>query len=203
MYPNDNQLPPTPIDYLNQIAPKATPKISPFRGKPIIAYGLIAIIVLIILISIGNLFNGVNPSEQLAARLIATQSVATDADSKIKSEQLLNFNSNLNIYLINTIRDIAPILAKDNIDTEKLSSSVTSAESTTQLMATLEDARLNAEYDRTYAREMSYKLDTILTLMRQIYENTGNSDLKTFLENSYKNLVPTQKQFADFNAADS
>jgi hypothetical protein len=203
MNPNENQQPTEPIDYLNQIAPKPARKMDILRSKPVM-FGGIAIIVLIIIVIIGSsLSGGTNTSEQLAARLISTQTVVDSANSNIQSNQLLSFNSNLNIYLINTIRDIKPILAKEGIDTNSLSSTVISAESNTKLLATLEDARLNAVYDRTYAREMSYRLDTTLTLMRQIYESTGNSNLKSFLENAYKNLAPTQAQFANFNAADS
>jgi hypothetical protein len=67
----------------------------------------------------------------------------------------------------------------------------------------LDNARLNAVYDRTYSREMAYKLATVLTLMQQIYESTNNKSLKNFLVNAYKNLEPTQKNFTDFNEADS
>jgi len=203
MYPNNDQQSPTPIDYLNQIAPKTSSRNNLLKSKPII-FGGLAIIILIIIIAVTSVLSGnLNLSQQLAARLISTQTVSTDAVTKIKSNQLLGYNGSLNIYLINTIREIKPLLAKDNIDINKLNANVTAAESNTTVLATLEDARLNAEYDRTYAREMSYRLDITLTLMRQIYESTGNSNLKSFLESSYKNLVPIQKQFSDFNAANS
>jgi hypothetical protein len=203
MNPNDNQLPAEPADYLNQIAPQTVKRSDIFKNKPI-AFGAIAIVALIIIIAIGSILSGgTKPAEQLAARLTSTDVVSEGAGSKIQSSQLLSFNSNLNIYLLNTIRDITPILAKENIDIKKLSSATTSAESNTAMLNRLEDARLNGVYDRTYAREMAYQLDTILTLMKQIYNSTGDSSLKTFLSNAYTNLAPTQKQFADFNAADS
>jgi hypothetical protein len=205
MNPNENQQSPfTPVDYLDQIAPKSSSKLDFLRSKPIFL-GIIAIIILVLFIFISSVISssGSKPTEQLAARLTATETVVSDASSKIQSSQLISFNSNLDIYLINTIRDITPLLAKENIKIDKLSKSVTTAESNVALLSKLEDARLNATYDRTYAREISYKLDTILTLMQQIYSSTSNSSLKSFLENSYKNLTPTQKQFSDFNAADS
>lgn len=200
MYPNDNQPVQHPIDYLNQIAPQRQAKNNLLSSKPIL-FGGIAIVILLIIIAIGSLTGGIKPSEQLAGRLLSTQEISTDAKTKIKSNQLLTVNSDLNIYLINTIRDITPLLTKQNININKLSSTVTKAESSKTILTTLEDARLNAEYDRTYAREMAYQLDTTLTLMQQIFKTTSDSQLKTFLEDAYKNLVPTQKQFADFNAA--
>lgn len=203
MYPNDNQQPIVPIDYLNQIAPKTQSRNILLRSKPIL-FGLIAIVVLVIAIFIGNILNGNNNlPEQLAARLLSTQEVATDATDKIKSSQLLSYNSSLTIYLTNTIRDITPLLAKKNIKINKLNADIVKTESNTKLLSKLEDARLNVIYDRTYAREMAYKLDTTLTLMEQIYKTTGDKNLKSFLEAAYKNLTPTQKQFEDFNAANS
>jgi hypothetical protein len=50
---------------------------------------------------------------------------------------------------------------------------------------------------------MAYRLDTVITLMRQINGNTNNKDLKSYLDDAMTNLTPIQKQFADFNAANS
>jgi len=201
MNPNDNQ--PIPSDYLNQIAAQPPKKVNFVRKQPILIGGVAIIAVIIILTIISSLSGGIKPSEQLAARLIATKSVADDATSKIKSPELRALNSNLKIYLTNTIRDIAAPLLKDKINVNRLDKKATVAESNVQLLATLEDARLNAIYDRTYAREMAYQLDTVLTLMRQIYNDTSNKDLKSFLDSKIENLVPIQKQFADFNSATS
>ncbi|HZJ34795.1 MAG TPA: hypothetical protein VFD55_02140 [Candidatus Angelobacter sp.] len=199
MYPNDDK-PLPPPDYLNQIAPQA-PQKAGFFYKQKILIAILGVIVILAIIVMGSLIlGGTKSTEKLAARLVATESITDGATSKIKSTQLRASNSELKIYLTNTIRDIEPILAKSNTNIKKLSKDATSAESSERMLATLEDARLNAIYDRTYAREMAYQLDTILTLMRQISSDTGNKELKSFLENAEKNLEPTQKQFADFDA---
>lgn len=200
MYPNDNQPISHPSNYLDQIAPQKQTKNNLLNNK-IILFGGIAIIVLLIIITISSLFGGVKPAEQLAGRLLSTQDIIANSTTKIKDNQLLTINSELKIYLINTIRDITPLLSKQNININKLSSTVIKSESDATILATLEDARLNAKYDRTYAREMAYQLDTILTLMQQISKGASDSQLKSFLNDAYNNLAPTQKQFADFNAA--
>jgi len=202
MYPNDEK-PLPPPDYLNQIAPQA-PRKAGFLHKQKILIAILGAIVILVIIVIGSLLlGGTRSTEKLAARLIATESITDGATSKIKSTQLRAINSELKIYLTNTIRDIEPILTKINTNIKKLSKNATSAESSEKMLATLEDARLNAVYDRTYAREMSYQLDTILTLMHQISSDTGNKELKSFLESAENNLEPTQKQFANFDAANS
>jgi hypothetical protein len=210
MYPNQPEQPtstppPLPSDYLNQIAPQA-PKRMPFTlGIKQVAVLGVALILLVIILSVvvSSIAGGSRqPLERLSARLTATEAVVVDAQSNLKSSQLRSLNSNLKIYMTNTNRDVTTPLLAAGIDTKKISESVLKSESTDQLTTRLENARLNAVYDRTYAREMSYQLSTLLTLMNQIYGSTNNQQLKTFLKSSYDNLVPTQKSFADFSTAE-
>lgn len=197
--------PPVSIDYLNQIAPQVPVRKLPFTKTQMIIFGILAaalIIVLILAITL-NGSGSKKPTQQLAARLQTTQVIVVDAKTKLKSSQLRALNSNLDIYLTNTTRDIAAPLLKDKVDIAKLDASVVSSESAEDVSLRLEDARLNAIYDRTYAREIAYRLETIVSLMRQIYESTNNNDLKTFLDNAFTNLEPTQKAFEDFNEANA
>lgn len=202
MYPNQ---PPTPtnlpVDYLNQISPQAPkkPKFS-FGIKQIIMIGAVLIVLVIILAVIVNgiASSGQAPLERLSARLTATQTVATSAQRNLKSSELRSLNSNLKLYLTNTNRDIAAPLLLAGVDGTKLDTTILAAESTAALSARLEDARLNGVFDRTYAREMTYKLGQTMTLMDQIYKSTSNIKLKTFLQSAYSSLKPTQASFANF-----
>jgi hypothetical protein len=204
---NPNQPTQTSYDYLNQIATKHQKK-SFLRGlKPIhyIFGGIIIVALLIVIIGlIGNSITaGLKPPKQLAARLTATTSIVTNAQSKLKSTELRTLNSNLSIYLTNTNRDIVKPFAEINVNTAEPDDHIVKAESTTALAARLEDARLNGTFDKDYAREMAYQLENTLALMKKIYTSSGNNDVKTFLESAYTNLQPTQKSFADFDAANS
>jgi predicted outer membrane protein len=194
-----------PTDYLNQIAPQA-PKRPPFSFgiKQLLIIGAALVVLVIILaVVVGNIANSKkDPLEHLSARLTATQAVVTDAQINLKSSELRSLNSNLNIYMTNTNRDITAPLTAAGINTKKLSTSIVASESTTALSARLENARLNAVYDSTYAREMAYQLGTLMTLMNQIYKSTSNASLKTFLQSAYENLKPTQASFANFTATD-
>jgi hypothetical protein len=208
MYPDQapSNPPPstTPIDYLNQISTQPAKKGFTGKKQKIILGALGVIVVIIIIAVIGALLRPNNiPSEQLAAKLQTTQSIATAAQPTIESSQLRAFNSNLTIYLTNSIRDIRTPLLNNGIDITKLDKSVVSSESGTAITGRLEDARLNAVYDTTYAREIAYQLDLILSLMQQINSTTSSKSLKTFLQSSYNNLTPIQKQFEDYNNANS
>ncbi|MBC7868555.1 hypothetical protein H7X69_00020 [Candidatus Saccharibacteria bacterium] len=198
---NPNQ-PNYPIDYLNQIAPQAPNQRGLSRLHIIIiaAVGVVMLVTVILSVVLTS-GNNVEPAKQLAARLQSTETIVDNAQNKLKSTQLRTLNSNLKIYLTNTNRDIAAPLQKSGINVAKLDKKLVASEAGTNITNKLEDARLNAVYDRTYAREIAYQLDTIVALMRQINDSTRSQSLKVFLDSAYTNLEPTQKQFAEFNAA--
>lgn len=192
-----------PVDYLNQISSQPQkPGLSGNKFFLLLGGALVGVIV--IAIALFALSSGSGPKEKmqiLAARLQTLQTVASDAQKTIKSGQLRTTNSNLTIFLTNTNRDIAEPLAGVGVDVNKLDEKIIAQESGEELIADLEDARLNAVYDRTYAREMSYQLDTVSVLIREIYNSTNNAAFKTFLENTDANLQPLREQFSEFNAA--
>lgn len=196
--------PPTPMDYLNQIAPQA-PKKSPFSPIRLIMIAAGVLVLVLIITFLSTLFSHSNkPSiEHLSARLQTTSSIASKAQSNIKDSSLQALNVTLQLYLSNTNRTITTPLKDDGVDTANLDKSIVSAEAGTAITAKLEDARLNAIFDNTYANEMAYQLSTTINLMQQIYNTTSNTELKTFLAQAYKNLTPIQKEFSTFNSTDS
>jgi hypothetical protein len=207
MYPDQSQPPvaPTPPpDYLNQIAPQQPKHPNFVIGPKLIALiaGALVIIVIIIAVVINVLVsNARQPLQRLSARLTSTSTVVSGAQGTLKSSQLRSLNSSLSLYLTDINRDISTPLTSAGVDVAKIDDKITAQESSATLTERLEDARLNAIYDRTYAREMAYRLDTLITLMKQIIASTNNSRLKTFLEATYPKLEPTQEAFADFNEA--
>lgn len=205
--PQWQQQPPTqlPTDYLNQISPQA-PKRSPFTfgiKQVLVLGGALIILVIIIAAVIGGANGGKKaPLERLSVRLTNTEAVANNAQTNLKSSQLRSLNASLKLYFTNTNRDIATPLVAAGITTKKIDKNIIASESTSAMTARLEDARLNAVYDRTYAREMAYQLGNTLTLMNQLYKTTKSESLKTFLSSAYTNLQPTQQAFANFTTTD-
>lgn len=199
MQPDQNQY---PIDYLNQIAPE-----QPKQGMNnkffflLIGGGLlVATVVGILALTSGN-SGPTQKIQTLSARLTTLQAISSDAQKKIKSGTLRSTNSTLTIFLTNANRDIVDPLSKNGIDIKKIDKSIQTKENGEKLKQTLEDARLNATFDRTYAREMSFQLDTVSALMKDIYASSGSKSLKEFLERTDANLQPIKTQLADFNAA--
>lgn len=195
---------PVPANYLDQIAaPQIKKPRLQFNLKTIILLGLALLIVVGGISAVGGALteSRKKPWEQLSARLDSTAEIIDSSSGLIKNSQLRSTNSSLKLYLANATRDIATPLQSLKIDAKKIPKEVTAAESTTEILATLDDARLNAVYDSTYAREMSYQLSKLLTLLQQLYASSSKESTKTFLETTYTNLQPLQKTLASFSAS--
>lgn len=192
------------VEYLNQIAPKP-PKRGLFGNQRTLFIAIAAALILgILIIVVGSIIgNRPNHLQQLAARLQSTETIVNGAQVNIQSSQLRSLNSSLSIFFANTNRDIVAPLAASGINASKLDQKIVASENGADVVAKLEDARLNAVYDTTYASEMSYRLEMTMILMKDIYNSTSNKSLKTFLQTAYQNLAPIQKQLADFNSTDS
>ncbi len=195
--PTQNQY---PIDYLNQIS--SQPKQPTVNSKWVFA--LIGGVILIAIFAVFALSNtGSGPTQKmqtLAARLVTLQKVSGDAQKNLKSGELRSINSNLTLYLANTNRDLVEPFGKNGVDAKKLDKNIVTKENGEALTKKLEDARLNAVFDRTYAREMTYQLQTVTALMKDIY-NGSKKSLKDFLSKTDEGLQPLKKQLSDFNAA--
>ena len=195
---NENQaLPPT---YLDQIATKPYSTISILSGKKfliVLALGILALIAfgVMVIASVPN----TNTTVQLAAKLNSVKATSDTVNDKLKSSSLRAANSELNLNLKNILRDFTPLLTARKIDITKLDIKYTKLESNTEILARLEDARLNAIYDRTYAREMSTLLTKTVILMNENISKTTDSKMLDFLKNAIADLTPIQEEFGKFN----
>jgi hypothetical protein len=199
MNPQNGQ---TPLDYLNQIAPQAPKKqlfTLNFRTVMLGAAAVVVLIIIIAAVSSALSGNSKEPWQQLAARIDTTTEVVDGATKHIKSSQLRSINSDLKLYLTNTRRDIAAPLESLDINPEQISKDVVAKEKGTGITERLEDGRLNARYDTTYAREMKYQVATILSLLQKLYTTNVTPPTKATLKVAYDNLLPTYTTLSEFN----
>jgi uncharacterized protein YpmB len=197
MYPDENQY---SIDYLNQIAPAAKkPGMSNKLMIIIISLGVALVLIVGLMVFSSSSAGPTQDMETLAARLQTLQTISDSSQKTIKSSNLRSTNSTLTLFLTNANRDIVTPLAKNQVDVKKLSKTIVAAENGSKLTATLENARLNAVYDGTYAREMSYQLATVVALMKKIYTSSSSKSMKDFLNSTDSNLQPIKNQFDTFN----
>ena len=113
------------------------------------------------------------PTTQTPSRLygtiVDTQKVTKDAGKRIKNNRLKSINSTRNASLVNASTNLEKPLGGLGVDTKKLRATVQKTEYHDQhLVDKLEDARLNAVYDRTYTTQMEYKVKDIQLNMQAI-----------------------------------
>ena len=194
----------TPLDYLNQIAPQA-PKKQGFglNLKTVVIVGR-GLLVLALIIGIIAGLVGSGPAtdwQRLSLRLATTEAIAEDSDALIKNSQLRSINSEIKLYITDTNRDLTTRLEAKKIDPEKASDTIIAAEANADMLDRLESGRLNAKYDSTYAREMTYQIGTILALYQKLNSSTNSAADKEFLANAYENLAPIQQRLTNFSAS--
>lgn len=201
MYPDQNQY---SIDYLNQIAPQQK---KPAMGNKLffllIGGGLLVAIIVGIFLLSGGSSGPTKQLQTLAARLKTVEKIASDSQRTIKSGSLRGINSNLSISLTNINREIATPLKNSGINPEQIDQAIVKKEAGTELTKTLEDARLNAVFDRTYARELGYQLETVTALLKELYAKTNSKSLKEFLEKTDTSLRSIKEQLNTFNTTTS
>lgn len=192
------QQPQYSIDYLNQIAPQQHKPKAPLPRLVILILG--GGIVLFLIMALFGAMRGGNSASlpTLAMRLQSLQSVADSAQPKIKSNQLRVTNSNLSLYLTNANRDIATPLKNTGNDPAKIKPTAAIQADTKKLSSALEDARLNAIYDRVYARNMNYQLTTLLLQMAQLKNSSSSASTRAFLDTTTANLTTIQDQLSKY-----
>ena len=150
---------------------------------------------------------GPNSSERYASyvyRLQATEKLAKTSSKTIQNSQLRAINSSMLSILSTANQESTGLLTAAGL--EKLPKEPkTSTVSTdfTKLGTTLDDARLNSNFDRAYARELAFQLATIRAEIAAIYKNTRSQSLKTYLEKTDKNIEPFVDQLARYNNSTS
>lgn len=203
MNPNDYQY---PVDYLNQIAPE--PQKKGLEAKKLFLLGGLAIVVALIIFFVLGALSGGNTSRGLPnipLRLETLQKISDDSQKNIKSSELRSINGSLSVLLTGSSTSIAAPLAKSGVDVKKIDSKLKENEKTysEQLAAKLDDARLNAVFDRTYAREMSFELAKLNADIKRAIATTRNTDLKNALTKVSGDSGDIKKQLDKFSATTS
>jgi hypothetical protein len=203
MQPNNPyQQPQVPSDYLDQISSTQPVK----TLNPFVLWGLIGGLLIVAIVAVSLILSaGGDSSASLtstAARFAALQDTTDDAQENLQNSDLRTLNSSLTLVLTNTNRDLAEPLKEQDIKLKDKKNKTISAVTADfeALKNRLEDARLNAVFDRTYAREMTFQLKTLQSDMAVLYKKTNSSSLRTALQTADANLDPIVEGFSTSNA---
>jgi hypothetical protein len=198
------EIQPLSSDYLNQIAtPQPKKTLNPFVLWGLIGGVLLLVVVVILAVSSAGQGSTSGSLTAVATKLSKLQKLSEKAQSNIQSSDLRSLNGSLTLVLTSANHDIAGPLKTNKI-------SITNAKNPTvkkvndyfaSLDARLEDARLNAVYDRTYARELSYALKTLESDISILRTSTHSRSLKAVLATTNNNLTPIAQSLQDFNGS--
>ncbi|MDR0397634.1 MAG: hypothetical protein LBH36_00400 [Candidatus Nomurabacteria bacterium] len=187
--------------YLDKISSKTVAKDSLFSGRMLV---LIGILVCTIIGTIGIMIasGGESPktsSETLYLRATNLQKTATNYHKFLKSSSLRAANTTFQVQLTDLIQNLKSELEKINIKVDKIGKELKADESTRieKINDALEDSRLNVRLDRDYAKEMSFQLNLMISLMQKI-EKSAKKDYKTMLETARPKLQSISEHFSQF-----
>ncbi len=204
MYPNQqlptpNQAPP-PATYLDQIAPQqAVNTIKPWQLWSFI--GGILLLVIIFVVALMNT-GGPSVSTQLSNfvyRVNALNDIASNNENNVQNSQLVADNAQMESLLTSISQQSSDALASSGI--KKLPETPKNSPITAEfskLSSELDDARLNAVFDRTYAREVAYQLSTLRAEIATMLTRTNSESVKSYLQTADDNLKPLEKEFSNF-----
>lgn len=194
------------IDYLNQIAQPIKQSQGP-SAKVMIG----AIVAgLVVLIGFGAMLLGSGPSPvsqavALNLRLETLQTVAKAEHKNLRNNELRATNTSYQLLLANLLRDSQEPMGKIGVTKKSTTKTATAKEKeyAAKLTEKFNEARLNINLDRTYARDMAYELGVVKSMMRSLYGSTKSKSFKAWLEASDAKLIPVTKRFSEFSASDS
>lgn len=190
------------VDYLEQIAPPP-PKpnfLSGAFGKAFIALMVIFVFAVSLIVAFGNQKRTAD-IEQVATRLDNLQKIAKNTQKELKNGKLIAANSNLQIWTAGSHREAFDLLAQAEVQKTDMDKKMIAAENEkkVELEEKFEDARLNANLDRVYAREMAYQADLLIAMYTTMSKKSGAQAIREYAKKSVQNLTPIQKTFADYD----
>lgn len=191
------------IDYLNQLAGSAPGQQAAQPNQKIVLFGIggflaVALAVFLLIFTNQGGPTGPKPEQTLYSTIFNSSQVTDKAEKNIRDSQLASISTALNGQLLNDLTAMATPLQKSGIDAKKLQSSLKKKKEFTKTLDKLEDARLNAIYDRVYSREISYELDLIMMQMDKTTKLSTNSKIKEFIKSDKANYDTIKKSLDEY-----
>lgn len=184
-----DEMPPTPEKKKIKLI-ELTPRTLLFIG---IGIGAI-ILAIVLLIWAGS--GGVNTQLQhLSARLDTMQTIANDSNRSIRDPDLRKFNSDLRLLTTGSINKLREPMAA--VGMTEVSGGVRAQEADSATIERLERAKSGGDFDIVYARVTEQKIDTLIALMQEIYDESGNNNLRQALSESYTDFATLRQELSE------
>lgn len=190
------------MDYLDQIS---TP-VKQSRSSNKLILIILILVGLLVMVGAAALILSDRPSSldkasELSARTETLHTLAEDQHKYLRDNDLRANNTAYRVFLTNAIADLEAPLEAAGLEKDA-TQAIEAAETSyaEKLSSDFDDARLNVILDRTYAREMTYQIEVLQTMMQQVYDGTDSEELRTYLDSAFRNLSPIATEFDEFAA---
>lgn len=189
------------IDYLNQISTKQKSKFGGFSRKQIGIAGAVILLLfgIIVAYTISNSLGptGLEKAAQLVARTQSLAEVTSESQQNTKSSALSSLNSALSIQLNSTQHSLLEAFEPAGITNDSIGESTRASESNEELLEKLDNARLGGTFDRAYVREMSYQVEMLLILVKEVQSTAENEEVDKQLQAAIDNIEPLLKRLKE------
>lgn len=144
-----------------------------------------------------------NTPVKLYTTLVDTEKSTVNSARLLKSSKLSSINGNVRTLLTNAQRDMEEPLTNAGQKPAALKSSATKKPyHDEKFAASLEDARLNAVYDRVYANEIDTKLRYILIYMESIKKSNNSKSMQAFVDKNMPSFQTLQKSVEEYQKSE-
>lgn len=186
-----DEMPPTPQRNKTPLF-QMTPKTLLFIG-----IGIAVVIIGFLLLFFSSRETLAPQLQRLSARLNTTQQIIDDSQRSVRSGDLRKISSDASILTAGSIAQLREPLANAGMGT--ISADVLANEADTATLEALEAAKTGGRFDQVYARALDQKIDTLIALMREIYDNTRSESLREALDASYRDYAALSEQLKALN----
>ena len=188
-------------NYLDSIAPPPAPPKFFSGGFGKILFGLLGLFVLAVSLIIA--FSGKDETadlQQVAVRLDNFALTTKTVQKNLKSNNLSNTNSNLQIWITGQKSEAEALLKKGGVKKTDYSKTMVASEKklSDDLDAKFEDARLSARLNRVYATTMASETEKLINLLNTMAKKNKSKQIRDYAKNASTNLQPIQKSFDEY-----
>lgn len=144
-----------------------------------------------------------NTPVKLYTTLVDTEKSTVNSARLLKSSKLSSINGNVRTSLTNAQRDMEEPLKNMGQKPPALrASAIKKPYHDEKFAAALEDARLNAVYDRVYANEINTKLRYIIIYMESIKKSNNSKSMQTFVDKNLPSFQTLQKSVEEYQKSE-
>ncbi len=145
-----------------------------------------------------------NKPVKLYTTLIDTEKTTVRSGKLLKSSKLVSINGSIRTNIINAARDMeAPLTAAGQKPASLKSAANKAPYHDEKFASALEDARLNATYDRVYANEINTKLKYIVLYMESIKKTTKSKKMNEFIDKNLPSMQTVQKAMDEYQKSEA